>query len=279
MISGKVFRKEYNLPIKIKHVMDKKCTKCNVLKSLESNFYFRTDTGKHRNYCNNCRSNKKDWGKGTTNICEYEGCKKPFIKKAHNGKYCSQNCASNAHKHKTGKSKTMWTPELLKECIYCGIKFHPEKTVPFKKICDELTCQKMYDAERQKRFRKNSPEKIKEISQRAYSKNRERILERGRKYGKTPRGKEIKLFHVRERRAMMNNVIHSFTKEHWEEKVKQQNDICQNCKKPTVKFEQDHIYPLKKASEDFERTGMKRVYTIEYMQPLCRHCNASKWMH
>ena len=38
----------------------------------------------------------------------------------------------------------------------------------------------------------------------------------------------------------------------------------------------DHIYPVSKALKDYNKTQIKRVYTINDVQPLCKRCNCSK---
>jgi 5-methylcytosine-specific restriction endonuclease McrA len=56
------------------------------------------------------------------------------------------------------------------------------------------------------------------------------------------------------------------------------NGICPSCQKDIGinKLTIDHIYPLSLANEDFKITGIKRIYTIDDVQPLCFSCNASK---
>ena len=73
------------------------------------------------------------------------------------------------------------------------------------------------------------------------------------------------------RRAKERKIIHQFTKEMWEKKLKLTNGICPLCKKDVgiMNLELDHILPLSKVPEGF-------VYTINDIQPLCRSCNASK---
>jgi hypothetical protein len=42
------------------------------------------------------------------------------------------------------------------------------------------------------------------------------------------------------------------------------------------KLSLDHIYSLLKSYDDFLRTGVKRIYTIDDIQPLCKSCNSTK---
>jgi 5-methylcytosine-specific restriction endonuclease McrA len=54
--------------------------------------------------------------------------------------------------------------------------------------------------------------------------------------------------------------------------------VCPCCKRNVglSYITLDHIYPISKANDDYKRTGVKRVYTIDDIQPLCRSCNSSK---
>lgn len=80
------------------------------------------------------------------------------------------------------------------------------------------------------------------------------------------------------REARLNNVIHIFTIRQWRVKINTTLGICPACKDNVgkEKLTLDHIYPLKKASEDYLITGIKRRYTINDIQPLCLSCNSSK---
>jgi hypothetical protein len=87
------------------------------------------------------------------------------------------------------------------------------------------------------------------------------------------------------KRANKNNIIESFTIDEWKNKLEATKGVCAcihgiclngNPKVGTDNLSTDHIYPVKKASEDFKRTGIKRIYTINDIQFLCNKCNASK---
>jgi len=97
-------------------------------------------------------------------------------------------------------------------------------------------------------------------------------------YRQTEKGKEVFRMLVRRREAKKNNCIHSFSTEEWQNKIKAGNGICPECNKNVGinKITMDHIYPLSKANEDFLNTGIKRIYTIKDIEPLCLSCNSSK---
>jgi len=100
----------------------------------------------------------------------------------------------------------------------------------------------------------------------------------------TERGKKIHLQCLRRRQAAKNNIVHDFTQEEWEDKVKQTNGICPMCNNKfnnnidsVFRLTMDHIFPISKANEEFQKTGIKRIYTIIDVMPLCKSCNSSKF--
>lgn len=82
------------------------------------------------------------------------------------------------------------------------------------------------------------------------------------------------------RREAENNCIHSFSKEEWKQKCEATNGICLSCNKPfdnkLHKLTLDHIFALYWANIYFKQTGIKFVYNIEQVQPMCLSCNCSK---
>jgi hypothetical protein len=108
-----------------------------------------------------------------------------------------------------------------------------------------------------------------------YNLNKDDIKNKQRKYNKTDVGKIVSKEHTRKRRAIKNNIIELFLTSEWNKKLKQLNYKCVVCNKQK-KLTLDHIYPLSKANEDYLKTGIKRVYTINDVQPLCFSCNSSK---
>jgi hypothetical protein len=115
-----------------------------------------------------------------------------------------------------------------------------------------------------------------------YKKNKKHIKNKVKNYRKTKKGKNIKILAEQRRRAYKNNVIHDFTKEEWINKVKKTKGKCLKkyggCGKYVgyKKLTLDHFYPLFRAYQDYLKTGIKRVYTINDVNPICRSCNAHK---
>ena len=77
-------------------------------------------------------------------------------------------------------------------------------------------------------------------------------------------------------RERLNKVVHKFILQDW--LLMRNNGICNMCKNVFASkyLELDHIYPLSLANKDFIKTGIKRIYTIKDIQPLCGKCNKIK---
>lgn len=74
-----------------------------------------------------------------------------------------------------------------------------------------------------------------------------------------------------ERRIKKNKMIHNFSYNEWQKKLKATKGICPNCKK-YIGIENltiDHIYPISKAKEG-------HIYNLKDVQPLCKRCNSKK---
>lgn len=126
----------------------------------------------------------------------------------------------------------------------------------------------------QKRF-KNS-EKRKEYIK-GYQSS-EKFKQSLRRYANTPLGKKRDYRHQLKRRECKNNCLHNFTIEEWKIKLEKTKGICSGCYKNVgiVNLTIDHIFPLSKANDNFKLTGIKKIYTINDVQPLCRSCNSIK---
>ena len=99
-----------------------------------------------------------------------------------------------------------------------------------------------------------------------------------KKWDSTPKGR-IYLFNKwRRRRARKNNIIEIFTQEEWQQMKEVTKGVCPRCNKHVGLdyITLDHIYALVLAYKDFLNTGVKRIYNIKDIQPLCGKCNSSK---
>jgi endogenous inhibitor of DNA gyrase (YacG/DUF329 family) len=115
-------------------------------------------------------------------------CGKRVLRKSKKAIYCSDKCSTKAYRMRnpqkikesqdkynlenhnrrletyrryrirSGRSKTIWHENLYNTCLECGKKFHPPKTVPFKKYCSPL-CRSRYIS---RKWNKKNPEKLKE---------------------------------------------------------------------------------------------------------------------
>lgn len=146
--------------------------------------------------------------------------------------------------------------------------------------------------ERRKKYRKvyYADPKIK-LRQKTYQKDwRARNIEHERNYRKTIgkqnnikyrltfKGRTSSRLNVEKRLARLRNIKHNFTRQDWMAKLIRGKGFCQECNQfiGIRKLQLDHIYPVKLASEDYQRTGVKKSYGIEDIQPLCQKCNRKK---
>lgn len=88
-----------------------------------------------------------------------------------------------------------------------------------------------------------------------------------KEYRKTPQGKYVDL----KSRLKRRGIIHKFTIEEWQQKLKDSNGICLMCgeNKGIENLSLDHIIPINKVKYG-------TVYTINDIQPLCLSCNSHK---
>jgi predicted nucleic acid-binding Zn ribbon protein len=194
-------------------------------------------------------------------------CSKSFEKIAKNQKCCSDECSVINRQRYEQSAK--------------------------RRLSRKIRLARYEQTERRKQYRKEyeATEKRKQLKK-DYEKNPKRKLyhriwekgERRLKYKKEwlrgPTGKKLVWKRNNTRRSYKNNVIHLFSLEQFINKVIQTKGVCPGCNKSfdqgMHKLTLDHIFPISKANEEFKRTGIKRVYTIADVQPLCRSCNSSK---
>ena len=100
-------------------------------------------------------------------------------------------------------------------------------------------------------------------------------------YRQTEIGKMISSAAGIKRREAKRNIISNWTKEELKNKRMDTKGICCGFERNPHyvgidELTMDHIYPLMRAYKDFLRTDIKRVYTINDIQFLCRSCNSHK---
>lgn len=101
-----------------------------------------------------------------------------------------------------------------------------------------------------------------------------------KQWNQTPKGIANAIRQHRKRRAIKNNYIETYTEKEWQVKLDLTKGICPGCKRYVGidNLTRDHIVPISKASEEFKSMGIKKEYTINDMQPLCRNCNSEKYL-
>ena len=204
-------------------------------------------------------------------------CKKKFIPFNNYHKYCSKKCYKKSSKYKQIQKEYMIQykkipSNIKKKKIYMK-KYHKSfKYKQYKKKFDVLDRRKKYKKEYNKRENyKIYQKKYKQTNK--YKKSQE--LYRHSKHGKV-----IAIIKSANRRAYKHNCIHSFTKDEWISKCKKIKNICPCCytlfDNKEYKLSLDHIPSLASANKKFIKTGIKQIYTIDDIQPLCLKCNTTK---
>ena len=101
-----------------------------------------------------------------------------------------------------------------------------------------------------------------------------------KKWNKTIPGKINKLKKSLKRRAIENNIIEKFSIIDWQRKVEATKGICPCCytifNSGEYKLSLDHNPSLSKSNRIFLQTGIRQIYTIDNIQPLCLKCNMTK---
>lgn len=192
------------------------------------------------------------------------------------GLKCCQKCVDNRKKQRKKLLKSGRCPNHPNRHVVFGKTKCRQCLISSKKYCKNNKSRKsIYDSN----YRKINKTIISKRNANYYSNNKKKICVKVKQYRNSKEGKINHNLHNNKRRESKNNVIHTYTKGEWNEKVKQTNGICLEkyggCGK-RKKLTLDHIYPLSKANEDFLKTGVKRVYTIDDVNPLCKNCQ-SKW--
>lgn len=125
-------------------------------------------------------------------------------------------------------------------------------------------------------------DKYKKYQKRYRNEDENRLIQnkRQRIWRKTPIGRfHGRMHHIRRREAE-NNCIHAWSKEEWKQKTDACKGICPCCYKlfddGEYRLSLDHTPSISKANENFKLTGIKQIYTIDNVAPLCLRCNIIK---
>jgi len=188
-------------------------------------------------------------------------CKKKFVLMQSNYKCCSNECSLTNKKN------------------YERSEFRRNKHMKWRQSKHGEDWIMKYNKSERGMLLKNlwrKTKKAKEL-QKKYDAQDKRKLAR-KLYRQTEKGKEVFRMIVRKREERKNNCIREFSIDEWKNKLKNVNGICESCDKYVGEnfLTMDHIYPLSVANEDYIKTGIKRVYKIDDVTPLCRACNSSK---
>jgi hypothetical protein len=101
-----------------------------------------------------------------------------------------------------------------------------------------------------------------------------------KKWIKTKSGKLSIVIRNQKRQEAKNNCTHSYTKEEWKKKCLLIGHKCPICNslfdKKIHKISLDHIFPLSEANKQYKKTKIKKIYTINDVQPICLRCNIVK---
>ena len=108
-----------------------------------------------------------------------------------------------------------------------------------------------------------------------------KFKERQKEWLKTEKGIKYMFNKHLRRRESLNNIIEKFTQKEWNNKVTLTKGICPGFKvNPHYvgidNLTLDHIFPIAYAYKTFLKTGIKKIYTIDDIQPLCKSCNSRK---
>lgn len=193
---------------------------------------------------------------------------------------CQNKININKRKH---KDKTV-------SCVICGKILHYKNGIP-------RYCKPCKNDVRRERFKyryhndKTFREKIDAQGKKWAEKNKEKLTKYHRKWRKTESGKKSfkkyqltdsykrKVYNRRLKvREMLKNIEHNFTTKEWFVMRNATNGICPRCNTDVGinEIHLDHIYPVSIAYKNFLKTGIKHIYNINGIQPLCKKCNILK---
>jgi len=181
----------------------------------------------------------------------------------------------NSDKYKLIRSNYTKTPKRLLKSKLNNRKWYaqPENKQRKKEYGQSPKVQEFEHSEKRILDKKLYQQKEK------YKQWRKQYLKRWNKLPTTP---IVNLRKRLKRRAAKYHIIELFTAEHFMQKAAKCKGKCPCCHKyfnnniRRYWLTIDHYYPIKRAYEDFLKTGVKREYTINDIGPLCLSCNSSK---
>jgi hypothetical protein len=182
-----------------------------------------------------------------------------------------KECISEHIKNGTQRRehKRELNPIKMKICTNCGELKDVEQFTKSKRTLDgyNFWCKKCM-----RKYREENGSKISAVKKIRYYSNLDLMHEKSRKYRNTPRGRFCHNKHSHERRIKLKEAPGNYTFEDIAVILRQQNYICNICKKPFKKengkyrYTIDHIVPIDKYGTN----------TPDNLQLLCRSCNSSK---
>jgi hypothetical protein len=194
-------------------------------------------------------------------------CKKEFIDITKNQKFCSNECRMISLKNATQRAhnkfyKTNKRKEYMKE--------YRKKYYGSDKI--KQTMKKYYETHK---------DQMREQAKKYQEANKEKVLARIKAYRRTSlvSKQSRKMQKIRRREAKHNSII-AYTLQEWKQKCEATNGICPCCytvfNNGLYKLSLDHTPSLAEAQKRYKLTGVKQIYTINEVTPLCLRCNIKK---
>ena len=192
-------------------------------------------------------------------ICNY--CGKEFQEAHFNQRLCSPECKRKAIRRAKNKYKKTEKGKATNERW-----INSEKRKENERRYMQKPRRKKLAVQAQKRYLDNSPEarEKKRIRDKEYARTehgRETNRRAQERYRNTENGRLVRKI----TKARRRNAPGNFTPEEWMAKLEKCGNACVNCG-ATENIEIDHIIPISAGGEN----------TIDNVQPLCRHCNATK---
>jgi hypothetical protein len=237
-------------------------------------------------------------------------CGKRFVIMSPCQKCCSKECSQRNHKqyqdayHQKGICKQYRKKYQQTESFKQSHKNYMKGYTHTDKYKTSLRLRKQTPKYKEQKRRYEHTDKYKQLkrnynktekaqcSRRRYQKSNEgkrsqkkwNISIKGKTYRKqwfkTPTGKYRRFIDSLNRRAAENNCVNIWAKKQWGLKCEATKGICPCCYiifgSGLSKLSLDHTPSLSSANKKFKLTGIKQVYTINEVAPLCLRCNATK---